>query len=290
MKKTFLMYFLVLLFSTLAFSLVQAEEEWPEHLPYSQYFPPGETISSEDLPETNQEPVEVPLPPSEEYVPPSEYYPPGETILPEELPGNNQPSVEVPIPDISSVPSITGATPRTGCPTEGLVPCGTPGCPCTFCDFFVMFDRIVDFILFKTVPILAALMIAIGGFMYIVAFASPTSGGPETLSKAKTLFKSVLIGLILVYAAWLIVNTFFWVIGVNTWTGLKEGWWSIECESSVPGGTGPSPEASSDHGGPSGSGRWDITNLGSEYPIAVFEKGLSKPIKTITRPVPQPSE
>ncbi len=118
---------------------------------------------------------------------------------------------------------------RTGCPTEGLVPCGTPGCPCTFCDLFVMFSRIVNYVLFRIVPLAAAFMIAIGGFMFILAYSG--KGGPDTLSKARTLFKSVAIGLILIYAAWLIVNAFFWVIGVNTWTGLREGWWKIECES-----------------------------------------------------------
>lgn len=115
------------------------------------------------------------------------------------------------------------------CPTEGLVPCGTEGCPCTFCHFFVMFDRIIEYLLFEIVPILATLMLAIGGFMYILAYAG--KGGPDTLSQAKTLFKSVIIGLILVYAAWLIVNTFLGVIGVREWTGLKDGWSEIECDS-----------------------------------------------------------
>lgn len=142
------------------------------------------------------------------------------------------------------------------CPKTGLVPCGTRCCPCTLCDFFVMFDRIVDFILFRIVPPLAALMIAIGGFMYITAYAGPAEilegkkGGPQMLSRAKSLFKSVALGLLIVYGAYLIVGTFLWAIGLNNWTyDIYHNWWErgffqIECEESAPpppSGTTPSP-------------------------------------------------
>jgi len=140
---------------------------------------------------------------------------------------------------------------RSGCPTEGLVPCGTPGCPCTLCDFFVMFRRIIDFVLFQIVPPLAGLIIAIGGFLLISAYTGITEGGPQSLNRAKALFKAVVIGLFIIYGAWIIINTFFMVIGVAEWTGLKEGWWKIECESSVPSRTTPSPQTPSSPGEPS---------------------------------------
>ena len=75
---------------------------------------------------------------------------------------------------------------------------------------------------------LAVLMIAIGGFMYIIAF-SGAEQGPQLISRAKSLFSSVVIGLFIAYGAWLIVNLFFTAIGVAEWTGLKEGWFRIEC-------------------------------------------------------------
>lgn len=113
----------------------------------------------------------------------------------------------------------------TGCPTEGLVPCGNvPSCPCELCDFFVMIDRIIDFLLFRIVPVLAALMIAVGGVMYIVAF-----GKPEMVSQAKSLFTAVVIGLLIIYGAWVFINTFLMFIGVAEWTGLKT-WWIINCK------------------------------------------------------------
>ena len=106
----------------------------------------------------------------------------------------------------------------------GLVPCGGPGEDvCTLCHFFVMLDNIIDFLLFRVVPVLGALMIAIGGVMYIIS-----QGKPEMLSRVKNLFTAIIIGLVIIYGAWLIVNLFLTTIGVAEWTGLGT-WWEISC-------------------------------------------------------------
>jgi hypothetical protein len=129
--------------------------------------------------------------------------------------------------------SLTGAV---FAENEGLVPCGNPGQEaCTLCDLFVMIDRIIDFILFRIVPPLAALMIAIGGYMLIVQHIGfgGTGGGPEMVSRAKKLFTSVAMGLLIIYGAWLIVNSFFMAIGINetnSFRNLPENWWRINCE------------------------------------------------------------
>jgi len=116
---------------------------------------------------------------------------------------------------------------------EGLVPCGKsekgPGesdevtMPCQFCHFFVMFRGILDFVL-KLVIIIGVLMITIGGFMFLFA-----GGSPAILGRAKTILTSTIIGLVIIFAAWMIINTIFIAIGVADWTGLREGWFSIEC-------------------------------------------------------------
>lgn len=124
---------------------------------------------------------------------------------------------------------------------NGLVPCG-PGTSkpvCELCDFFVMFDRWIDRILFIVIPPVAILMIAIGGFMYIIAYLSPaellpggTKGGPKMFSQAKRLLTSVVFGLLIIYGAWLIINTFFQVVGINKFNEfrtLPQNWWIIEC-------------------------------------------------------------
>jgi hypothetical protein len=122
---------------------------------------------------------------------------------------------------------------------QGLVPCGNPGQPpCQFCHLFVLFQNIVNFLLYDIVPPLAVLMIAIGGFMYMFAYFSPGQalpgggkGGPALLGQAKKIITATIIGLLIIYGAWLIVNFFFQFIGVSTWQGwsLKESWWQIKC-------------------------------------------------------------
>jgi len=123
------------------------------------------------------------------------------------------------------------------CPPEqrgGLVPCAkycddpdTPydeTQPCQLCHFFVMTDKILDFVFLRLVPAIAVLMLLIGGIMFFFA-----GGNPQTLSQAKSVITATVMGLVIIFAAWLIVNTFFGMIGVASWTGLQGGWFSINC-------------------------------------------------------------
>ena len=108
----------------------------------------------------------------------------------------------------------------------GLVPCGgIEEPPCTLCHIFVMFKSIIDYALQVIVPILAVLIIVYGGFLLL------TSGGdPVRAMSARKILTSVVIGLALVFCSWLIINSFFLLIGVADWTGLREGWFIINCE------------------------------------------------------------
>jgi len=106
--------------------------------------------------------------------------------------------------------------------SAGLVPCGGPGePPCQLCHLFVLFNNIVKFLVVTIVPALAILMIAIGGFLF---FLYPEN--PQNIEKAKSIFKSVGIGLLLVFSAWLVVNLFFTIIGAAK---LEGGWFKIDC-------------------------------------------------------------
>lgn len=108
---------------------------------------------------------------------------------------------------------------------QGLVPCGGAGNPCKLCHVFVMFDNIIDFVMLTLVPPLAALMLVVAGVMFFTA-----AGDPGSISKARSVLTSVVLGLVIVYGSWLIINSFFLVIGVNQWTGLEQGWFSYPCQ------------------------------------------------------------
>jgi len=116
------------------------------------------------------------------------------------------------------------------CPT-GIVPCGTPDCPCNFCDIFKLIHNIVNFLLLPCslnnniplIPAIAGLMFVIGGLYLLIA-----GGRPEMFSKAKSILTATIVGLVIIFLAWVFLNTFFDYIGVAEWTGLGS-WWQIDC-------------------------------------------------------------
>ena len=111
----------------------------------------------------------------------------------------------------------------TNCPTGGFVPCGTDGCPCEFCDLFVMINGIIKFVMFTAVPIVATLMLIIGGAMFLFAGAKP-----DILSKSTGIITAVVIGLVVIFAAWVIVNTVMTKIGIIESSSFLN-WWKIGC-------------------------------------------------------------
>jgi len=122
---------------------------------------------------------------------------------------------------------------------EGLVPCGktvtingeSRNIPCQFCHFFVMLDGILDFALVNIVFPVAVLLLVIGGAMFIFA-----AGNPSMVAQGKSIMTSVAWGLVIIFAAWIIVNTFFAFIGVaetDFGRGIKE-WYEIDCPIELP--------------------------------------------------------
>ncbi len=118
---------------------------------------------------------------------------------------------------------------------QGLVPCGYDldgdGAyqqeeRCQPCDIFSLIDRILDFVMFAIVPAIAVLMVVVGGIYFLFS-----QGNPANIQRGRDILKSVVFGLIIVYASWLVINLFFVAIGVQTWTGLGGGVFSIPCAS-----------------------------------------------------------
>lgn len=121
---------------------------------------------------------------------------------------------------------------------QGIVPCTIYDC--TLCQFFVMLNNIYNFVLFTIIPPLAALILAIGGLMYIIGGTG--RGGPDLISQAKKLFVSVIIGMFIAYGAWVLINLFLIALGYS------DTWGVISCGTSgslipgLPGGTPQIPD------------------------------------------------
>jgi hypothetical protein len=112
---------------------------------------------------------------------------------------------------------------------QGLVPCGVgdPGDPgyvaCTLCHLFQLLNNIINIVLFVFIPIVAPIFIVIGGIYLLIA-----RDNPQTLGTGKNILTATVVGLIIVYTAWLLLNTTLTFLGVASWTRLGS-WWQIEC-------------------------------------------------------------
>ena len=94
---------------------------------------------------------------------------------------------------------------------------------CNLCHFFEILSNIFELILTCFLPIIGGAMFVLGG-MYIVL-----SGiSPSQLNQGKTVLKATLIGIVIILAAWVGLNTIFTKIGMADWTGLGT-WWEFDC-------------------------------------------------------------
>jgi len=99
----------------------------------------------------------------------------------------------------------------------GLVPCNGPNC--TVCHLFKLVVNVTEF-LFKQIALpLAGLMFLVGGIMMMLA------GGSETRFKnGKEILINTLFGLVIVLAAFAIVNTIIMFFGSGE---IANGWWQV---------------------------------------------------------------
>ncbi|MDP3093865.1 MAG: hypothetical protein Q8N16_03815 [bacterium] len=94
------------------------------------------------------------------------------------------------------------------------MPVNPPDCEyrCKLCHFFVMAKGIIDFFLLTIIPPVAILLTVIGGAYFIIG----SGYNPTYITKGKSIIGSVAMGLLIVYGAWVFVNLFFVVIGLQT--------------------------------------------------------------------------
>lgn len=100
---------------------------------------------------------------------------------------------------------------------QGLVPCvGVDYC--TVCDLFLLISNVMNFILFYLLIPLAVLGLIIGGIFILTA-----GGSEDRLKRGKSILWSVILGIFLAFAAWLIVDTILQSI-VDPGFGLNWAW------------------------------------------------------------------
>jgi len=112
----------------------------------------------------------------------------------------------------------------TAADAQGLVPCGNEGQPaCTLCHTFVLGSNILNVFLFPIVPIIAAFLIAVAGFFLFTA-----AGSLQGIQRARQVATATVVGLVIIYGAWLFINLLLSTLGVTIWSGVGN-WWEIDC-------------------------------------------------------------
>lgn len=115
----------------------------------------------------------------------------------------------------------------------GVVPCGlSEDDPlqagdqtkqCEFCNIFVLSNNILRWIFSWVVPTVTVLMLIVGGALFLFAGAKA-----DLFNKAKGVITAAVIGLLIIFSAWVIVSAVFDKIGV---VELGQGWpwYNPEC-------------------------------------------------------------
>lgn len=112
----------------------------------------------------------------------------------------------------------------------GLVPCEgikDGKIDCQPCDIFVGFVNVINFLVFTITPFAAAIMIVASGLILMF-------GGSESAkTSGKKMLTNTVIGLVIIFSSWLIINTIIRTIGRQVggeggaW--VPSGWNTIQC-------------------------------------------------------------
>lgn len=94
--------------------------------------------------------------------------------------------------------------------------------PCSTCDGFRLAKNVIDLVLYGIVPAIATGLFIIGGLMILLGGASE-----KWVSLGRTIFWDTFIGLIIIFSAWLIANTFIKSFGPNQ---IQSSWNTFLCE------------------------------------------------------------
>lgn len=108
----------------------------------------------------------------------------------------------------------------------GIIQCGRHGQQmCTLCDLIKGINTVIQYIMKIAIGV-ALLALAIGGIMYAVS-----AGESSAMELAKSTIRNAAIGFVIVFAAYLIVNTTITYLGVTQTLGMKTAttWGQFDC-------------------------------------------------------------
>lgn len=127
--------------------------------------------------------------------------------------------VTITSPGLPVTITSSGILPRA--PGGGLVPC--EGLSCSICDLLVLVQNVINFVLQLVFWICIVIIIA-GAFVWMLSF-----GNQKNITTGQKMITNAIIGLAIVLLAWLIINTFFWLIASMGGMNMIKSWAHLEC-------------------------------------------------------------
>lgn len=126
------------------------------------------------------------------------------------------------INDSALLPGITGEESK-------FIKCGRAGQRmCTLCDLIGGLNLIIHYAMQISIGI-GVLAFAAGGVMYIVS-----AGDPGLKGTANATMKNAALGFVIIFAAWLIVNTVIQSLGAYSNLGIRiTSWGQFDCNAKV---------------------------------------------------------
>lgn len=106
------------------------------------------------------------------------------------------------------------------CPADAALVPSCRGASCTACDLFLLISNIVNFIVKDVTPPVAGLFFLIGGVIMVAA-----GGSEQRFKTGKTILVNALIGVVIVLAAWVVINTLITTLAVPTNGYNPVNWW-----------------------------------------------------------------
>lgn len=111
---------------------------------------------------------------------------------------------------------------------SGIIQCGRPGQHmCTLCDIIRGMNIIIQYIMKIAIGI-ALLAIAIGGILYVVS-----AGDSGMMDMAKKAITNALIGFVIIFGSYLIVNTTIVYLGTRSDLGIRAEWGTFDCNTTA---------------------------------------------------------
>ena len=93
-----------------------------------------------------------------------------------------------------------------------LVPC-TGDDACTLCDLWQMGSNIINFITFDLSIPVAMLLFITAGVIFLIS-----GGNQQRIDLARSIFTNTVIGLVIVFCSWLLVDTLFQTIAQGSFS------------------------------------------------------------------------